>query len=137
VSLTILLVNVDIKLYCFVAQISINDKFATLSEALYIAERAAREEIRVRNELVKHKKEQEELLREQQLRDLAAKARAERTSVLNKKDVTLSSNASSADNFLSNDKEVEKRMEIEQNRRREIERDIRLEVCGVSAKKRI
>lgn len=114
--------------------ISINDKFATLSEALYIAERAAREEIRVRNELVKHKKEQEELLREQQLRDLAAKARAERTSVLNKKDVTLSSNASSADNFLSNDKEVEKRMEIEQNRRREIERDIRLERAGKKSK---
>lgn len=55
-----------------------NDKFASLSEALYIAERQAREEIRLRNEVKKQKKIREEELREQQLRQLAAQARAER-----------------------------------------------------------
>lgn len=56
-----------------------NDKFASLSEALYIAERQAREEIRLRNEVKKQKKIREEELREQQLRQLAAQARAERS----------------------------------------------------------
>ncbi|KAL8427562.1 hypothetical protein ACSSS7_007647 [Eimeria intestinalis] len=57
--------------------VTVNDKFASLSEALYIAERQAREEIRLRNEVKKQKKIREEELREQQLRQLAAQARAE------------------------------------------------------------
>ena len=63
-------------------QVSVNDKFASLSEALYIAERQAREEIRLRNEVKKQKKIREEELREQQLRQLAAQARAERSDML-------------------------------------------------------
>ena len=64
---------------CLRLQVSVNDKFASLSEALYIAERQAREEIRLRNEVKKQKKIREEELREQQLRQLAAQARAERS----------------------------------------------------------
>lgn len=56
---------------------TVNDKFTALSESLYIAERQAREEIRVRREMLTMKKQREEELREQQLRELAAKARQE------------------------------------------------------------
>lgn len=98
------------------SQVSINDKFAGLSEALYIAERSAREQIRTRNELVKQKKQQEENVREQQLRDLAAKARAERTAIVNR------------DSKESDDGQRE-RAQIEKDRRRKVERELRLEVC--------
>ena len=57
---------------------SVNDKFTALSESLYIAERQAREEIRIRREMLTMKKQKEEELREQQLRELAAQARAGR-----------------------------------------------------------
>lgn len=59
-------------------EVAINSRFAQFSEALYIAERLAREEIRVKNDMLKQKKELEEQQREQQLREIAAKAREQR-----------------------------------------------------------
>jgi SNW domain-containing protein 1 len=58
--------------------ITINDNFAKFSEALFIADRHAREEVKLRNEmqsnlLLKQKKE-----REEKLRELAQQARDER-----------------------------------------------------------
>lgn len=58
--------------------VSVNSKFAGFSEALYVAERLAREEIRLKNDLLKQKKQLEESKREEKLREIAAKARAER-----------------------------------------------------------
>ena len=79
-----------LSLWCGLPQVSVNDKFASLSEALYIAERQAREEIRLRNEVKKQKKIREEELREQQLRQLAAQARAERSENLSSNGLVIS-----------------------------------------------
>lgn len=104
--------------------VSINDKFASLSESLYIAERAAREEIRLRNDLLKQKKQQEESVREEQLRELAAKARAERAALIQKSTETEQDATAAA-----------KRWQVENERRRELERDIRLERAGKRSKR--
>ncbi|KFG63869.1 SKIP/SNW domain-containing protein [Toxoplasma gondii RUB] len=97
--------------------VSINDKFASLSEALYIAERQAREEIRLRNEIKKQKKIKEEEMREQQLRLLAAQARAERSNLLQQRK-----------EGQEEDEEARKKREaIARERQREIEREMRLE----------
>ncbi|CBZ53512.1 conserved hypothetical protein [Neospora caninum Liverpool] len=97
--------------------VSINDKFASLSEALYIAERQAREEIRLRNEIKKQKKIKEEEMREQQLRLLAAQARAERSNLLQQRT-----------EGQEEDEEARKKREaVARERQREIEREMRLE----------
>lgn len=55
-----------------------NDKKAKFAEALFLADKAAREEIRAKQELKRSVAEQEAELREERLRDLARKARQER-----------------------------------------------------------
>ena len=57
---------------------TINPNFATLSESLYVAERQAREEVRMRAQVQKRLAVQEKERREEELRDLAMKARRER-----------------------------------------------------------
>lgn len=89
-----------------------------MSEALYIAERSAREQIRTRNELLKQKKQQEENAREQQLRDLAAKARAERAAIINKE------SKGESEDYEGH----RQRAQVERERRKKVERELRLEV---------
>ena len=62
---------------------TINNKFATLAEALYISERKAAEDLRIRNQLRKQlaMKEQEDA--EAELRELASQARQQRGGALN------------------------------------------------------
>ena len=57
---------------------TINSNFATLSESLYLAERNAREEVRMRALVKKRQVETERDKREKELRELAMKAREER-----------------------------------------------------------
>ena len=57
---------------------TINPNFATLSESLYVAERQAREEVRMRAQVQKRLAVQEKERREEELRELAMKARRER-----------------------------------------------------------
>eukprot|EP01057_Protomagalhaensia_wolfi_P004791 Protomagalhaensia_wolfi_Nauph_80__4790@NODE_499_length_2427_cov_51_217755_g350_i1_p2_GENE_NODE_499_length_2427_cov_51_217755_g350_i1NODE_499_length_2427_cov_51_217755_g350_i1_p2_ORF_typecomplete_len307_score63_42SKIP_SNW/PF02731_15/4_4e03SKIP_SNW/PF02731_15/7e55NAMassociated/PF14303_6/0_008_NODE_499_length_2427_cov_51_217755_g350_i173993 len=64
-------------------EVAINSRFAQFSEGLYVAERLAREEIRIKNDMLKQKKELEEQQREQQLREIAAKAREQRNKLAN------------------------------------------------------
>lgn len=56
----------------------INDKFAGLSEALYLADRQAREEIEKRAALQRKVAEKEKRAKEENLRTLAQRAREER-----------------------------------------------------------
>ena len=58
---------------------TINNNFATLSESLYIAERQAREEVRMRANVQKRLALDAKERRENNLRELAAQARAERS----------------------------------------------------------
>jgi SNW domain-containing protein 1 len=102
--------------------VAVNDKFAALSEDLYLAERKAREEIKIRNDMIRQKRVREEQTREEQLRDLAMQARTQRAE-LNAKGVGEGENAKDAEARQS-------RMEVLKERQREIERDQRLELAG-------
>eukprot|EP00922_Rhytidocystis_sp_ex-Travisia-forbesii_P015825 GHVS01023586.1.p1 GENE.GHVS01023586.1~~GHVS01023586.1.p1 ORF type:complete len:421 (+),score=85.55 GHVS01023586.1:79-1341(+) len=104
--------------------VTVNDRFAALSESLYIAERSAREEIRIRNEMMKQKKLKEEQIREIHLRELAAKARAERSTLL-----------AAAKQSVGEDDGSQQREVIEKDRKRELERDMRLEKAGKKNKR--
>jgi SNW domain-containing protein 1 len=58
--------------------VTVNDRFASLAEDLYVAEKKAREEIKIRNDLSKQQKARAEEQREQELRALAQQARVSR-----------------------------------------------------------
>lgn len=62
-------------------EVQINDKFAKLSESLYIAERSAREEVTKRAQVVKRGQIKEKERREEQLRKMAEDARSHRGGV--------------------------------------------------------
>mmetsp|Transcript_25273 Transcript_25273/g.99815 ORF Transcript_25273/g.99815 Transcript_25273/m.99815 type:complete len:650 (-) Transcript_25273:848-2797(-) len=59
----------------------INDNFAKLAESLYTAERTARDMVEQRAQMQKHINMKEKDKKEQELRDLAARARAERSGI--------------------------------------------------------
>ncbi|KAL2846023.1 Pre-mRNA-processing protein 45 [Aspergillus pseudodeflectus] len=59
--------------------VTINDKFAQFAEALFTADRHAREEVRLRAQMQQRLAEKEKLQKEEHLRALAQKAREERT----------------------------------------------------------
>jgi SNW domain-containing protein 1 len=92
---------------------SVSDKFPSLSEALYMAERNAREEISIRGSVQKKLATKEALKKEQLMREAAAKARTERATLLKSDDAERSPGASERD-----------MIRYEQNR--EIERSVRL-----------
>ena len=62
-------------------EVQINDNFAKLSEALYVAEQKAREAVAMRSKVQKEMAMKEKEKKEQELRALAAKARSERTGI--------------------------------------------------------
>merc|ERR1711957_686358 len=107
--------------------VAVNDKFAALSEDLYLAERKAREEIKIRNDMLRQKKVREEEIREQQLRELASQARTQRAELASKAAVE------GEDDSQANDRQ--QRMEVLNERKREIERDQRLELAGKKNKR--
>jgi SNW domain-containing protein 1 len=61
---------------------TINPNFATLSESLYVAEKQARQEVRLRAQVQTKLAAQEKEAREEELRQLAQKARLERSGVV-------------------------------------------------------
>lgn len=60
-------------------EVTVNDNRAKLAEALYAADRSAREEIRERAAMQQKLAEKEEVEREERLRELARRARAEKS----------------------------------------------------------
>eukprot|EP00930_Biecheleria_cincta_P058787 TRINITY_DN44589_c0_g1_i1.p1 TRINITY_DN44589_c0_g1~~TRINITY_DN44589_c0_g1_i1.p1 ORF type:complete len:548 (-),score=125.41 TRINITY_DN44589_c0_g1_i1:120-1763(-) len=107
--------------------VAVNDKFAAISEDLYLAERKAREEIKIRNDMMRQKKVREEEIRETQLRDLAAQARQQRSELESAPMVEGESSKEAEDR--------RQRMEVLKDRQREIERDQRLELAGKKNKR--
>lgn len=103
----------------------INDNFAKVSEALYIAERVAREEVEERAAMEKHRSQKIKIAKEHDLRDMAEKLRNERTRGIVRED---------DDDDESDDEDVGVRDEIRDERRRERERDRRLEAAGKKTK---
>lgn len=107
--------------------VAVNDKFAALSEDLYLAERKAREEIKIRNDMIKQRRVREEEVREVQLRDLAASARTQRADLAAQTTLDSESKEDAAAR--------QQRMEVLNSRQREIERDQRLELAGKKDKR--
>jgi SNW domain-containing protein 1 len=68
------------------AEVTINDKFAALSEALYISERKAGEDLKLRNDIRRQMAMQEKDEKEAGLRELAARARRERAGIVHDDD---------------------------------------------------
>lgn len=124
-------------------EVQINDNFAKLSEALYVAEQKAREAVAVRSKVQKEMMMKEKEKKELELRELARKARSERTGVASAAGVPMPSERGGAnDGDMSVDyervrdvpketkEEREERLQrekIREERRKERERERRLE----------
>ncbi|KAA8523157.1 hypothetical protein F0562_009580 [Nyssa sinensis] len=126
-------------------EVQINDNFAKLSEALYVAEQKAREAVAMRSKVQKEMMMKEKERKEQELRALAQKARSERTGAAPPAAVVMPSNKSmmDVDDMRGDyehvkDKDVQReskeereerlqREKIREERRRERERERRLE----------
>jgi SNW domain-containing protein 1 len=118
-------------------EVQINDNFAKLTESLYIAEQKAREAVETRAQLQKELKNKEKEKTEEQLRELAQKARLERaagTSDPEERAAASTETAAAAED--AGDPEAEdnedpegkrKRDEIREERRKERERERRRE----------
>ncbi|KAF8729859.1 hypothetical protein HU200_017318 [Digitaria exilis] len=98
-------------------EVQINDNFAKLSEALYVAEQKAREAVQMRSKVQRELQLKEKERKEQELRALAQKARMERTG---------GPPASSGVPAEEREARIE-RDRIREERRRERERERRLE----------
>ncbi|XP_010939731.1 SNW/SKI-interacting protein A [Elaeis guineensis] len=119
--------------------VQINDNFAKLSEALYVAEQKAREAVAMRSKIQKELMLKEKERKEQELRALAQKARSERTGIAPAPSAPLPADK----NLLDDDMRVEpheqrketreereerlQRDKLREERRRERERERRLE----------
>mmetsp|Transcript_17244 Transcript_17244/g.25560 ORF Transcript_17244/g.25560 Transcript_17244/m.25560 type:complete len:539 (+) Transcript_17244:63-1679(+) len=110
---------------------TVSHNFATLSESLYIAERKAREETRLRADMTKALALKEKEAKEAELRELAAKARMERSGISNGPSVRDRGAATSSRN--NNYNEVEdrdgtvERDRIRVARKKDREREMRID----------
>jgi len=100
-------------------EVQINDSFAKLSDSLYVAERNAREEVMKRASIAKKIMVKEKEKREEELRNLAHKARQARANVADEKI----------------DEERIERDKIRDERRRDRERELRKEFSSYGGAK--
>lgn len=121
-----------------VQDITINDKFAQFSEALFMADRHAREEVRQRALMQQRLAEKEKAQKEENLRMLAQKAREERGGTSKRRDSRSSRDSRSRSRSYSysesgsdsDSSEVRERERARQERRREEERKLRQSRMG-------
>ncbi|KAK7750588.1 mRNA splicing protein [Diatrype stigma] len=119
--------------------VAINDKFAQFSEALFMADRHAREEVRQRAQMQQRLAEKEKAQKEDHLRSLAQKAREERAGATRRRRSSASSRDSrsrsrsysdSESASDSEDSDIREREKARQERRREEERKLRQSRMG-------
>ncbi|KAG7376133.1 SNW domain-containing protein 1 [Phytophthora pseudosyringae] len=130
-------------------QVTVNDNFASLSEALAIAERKAREEVNMRAQVQKKLAMKQKEQKENELRELASKARMERAGIRadsgDEEDDRRRRRSSSADSGRrrrdsddeGGDSDAEGRRErdrIRHERKKEREREMRMEKLGKKGK---
>ncbi|KAL2114586.1 hypothetical protein VUR80DRAFT_4569 [Thermomyces stellatus] len=117
-------------------EVAINDKFAQFSEALFMADRHAREEVRQRAIMQQRLAEKEKAQKEENLRALAAKAREEgarggsRSRKSRSHSVSGSESYSGSDSEESDESGRRAREEARRERRREEERKLRQSRMG-------
>jgi SNW domain-containing protein 1 len=119
--------------------VTINDKFAQFAEALFTADRHAREEVKQRALMQQRLAEKEKAQKEEHLRMLAQKAREERAGAGRR--VSRSSRSrsgsyseSESDRSESDDEEVREREKLRRERMREEERKFRQSRMGTERK---
>jgi SNW domain-containing protein 1 len=122
--------------------VAISDKFAQFSEALFMADRHAREEVRQRAQMQQRLAEKEKAEKEDNLRNLAQKAREEQANSRRKdprrsRSRSGSRSASSrsysdseSEGSASDDSEIREREKARQERRKEEERKLRQSRMG-------
>lgn len=113
-----------------VQKITINDNFARLSEALFVADRHARQEVKIRNEMATKVVEKEKRDKEDQLRALAQRARDERNGLFKAEESSSgsdsdSSSGSSSSGSSSDDDGVAERDAIRKDRARQHAREVK------------
>ncbi|KAG9296309.1 hypothetical protein G9A89_014901 [Geosiphon pyriformis] len=114
---------------------TINDNFAKLSEALFAADRHAREEVRQRSLMREKLAQKDKEEKEKRLRMLAQKAREERAGITSNVAGTSKAGAEQSDEESESDEEkANEREELRQDRRREREREYRLSRMGAEQK---
>lgn len=104
--------------------VQINDNFAKLSEALYVAEQKAREAVAMRSKVQKEMLMKEKERKEQELRALAQKARSERTGAAPPASVPIPSEKSAMD---TSDMREDYEHERERGRERDMPKETREE----------
>ncbi|EEB08530.2 splicing factor Prp45 [Schizosaccharomyces japonicus yFS275] len=135
--------------------VEISDGFAKFSEALYVAERQAREEVHYRAIMRQKVAEKERQEKEEQLRLLAQKAREERMGVLDEssRSKRSASRSRSASPYRSRSSSIEpaaneeedpetraavaERERLRRERRKEVERELRLNRMGSEHRSRL
>ncbi|GKT84963.1 pre-mRNA-processing protein 45 [Colletotrichum tofieldiae] len=115
--------------------VAINDKFAQFSEALYVADRHAREEVRQRAAMQQRLAEKEKAQKEENLRMLAQKAREERAGAGRRDSRSRSrsrsySGSDSEDSQGSEDSEIRERERARKEKMRDEERKLRQSRMG-------
>jgi SNW domain-containing protein 1 len=115
--------------------LTINDKFGQVAEALAIAERQAREEIQQRALMQQKLAEKEKSAREDNLRDLAQRARQDRAAVSSTRRKRSRSASRSEESYRSEsesggDSEERERKRARKDRAREREREYRMSRMG-------
>lgn len=108
--------------------VTINDKFSAFSEALFAADRHAREEVKQRAVMQQRLAEKEKLQKEDTLRQLAQQAREERANASRRRRSSRSSSRSSSSD--SEEEATREREEARRERRREHERELRQSRMG-------
>jgi SNW domain-containing protein 1 len=117
--------------------VTINDKFAQFAEALFTADRHAREEVKQRALMQQRLAEKEKAQKEEHLRMLAQKVREERSKAGAERRASRSSRSrsgsysdSASDQPESDGEEVREREKLRQEKRREEERKLRQSRMG-------
>ncbi|KAL8858610.1 MAG: hypothetical protein Q9178_004904 [Gyalolechia marmorata] len=121
--------------------VTINDKFAQFSEALYTADRHAREEVKQRGAMQQKLAEKEKLQKEEQLRMLAQQARDEREKAgrrisrkrsrsRSRRSSASTSSSSSSRSDSDGDEAAREREQMRRERRQEHEKQLRQSRMG-------
>ena len=106
--------------------VTINDNFSKLSEALFIADRHAREEVKLRSELSTKVLQKEKTDKEEKLRMLAQKAREERQSATTTSAAAPAAESSDEESE-SSDEEDDRNMTAEERRKLKERQQLRRE----------
>ena len=114
--------------------VTINDKFAGFSEALFTADRLAREEVKQRAAMQQKLAEKERAAKEEQLRQMAQQAREDRSGYSRRRSRSVSSASSYSSRSSSGESAAREREKMRRERRKENERQMRQSRMGTERK---